>query len=192
MTSSWYSLLFRPAESATAVTQDDESPVLVLVPVLAGIGIAFGWAASFHGLMAPATRLVFPLLVGPPLVLLASWWGRLCLTGACRLLGGRPAKGILISIIAWSWLPLLYLSLPAAIFSRLDKAGQVLIILLLIGMVWQLAIIGAILRRILSFSLLRTVSLLLLSLLLFLVTTSAAGFVLALPTRDWFRLAGAL
>jgi len=192
MGSPWGTLLFRPTDTVTAITQDDETPVLVLVPVLAGIAVVFAWTATAHQLLLPVTQIAAALLFGPPLALLTSWLGRLCLTGVSRLLGRAAPRGAMICVIAWSWLPLLYLSLLALPFSRLNKGAELLLVLQALGIVWQLTITAVALRRLLSFTRLRTISLVLMSFVLYLAIVLAVGYGLSALTGDWFKMAGVL
>lgn len=189
MSSPWINVLLRPAQACAAAMQDDEAPVLVVVPLLAGICMIVAWVATFHTLMTIPTLAGFALLVGPPAVLIASWWGRLCISLAAKLLGGRVASGALASVIAWSWLPLLYLSLAAIAVSRINTNGDLLLPLQAIAFIWQLAIIGAALRKILAFTLWRTISLMLIALLIYLITTAAFGYGLGTLVNDWFKMA---
>lgn len=192
MGSPWCTLLYRPAETVTAITQDDEAPILVLVPVLAGIAVVFAWAVAFHQLLTLPTQVAAALLLGPPLALLTSWLGRLCLTGITRLLGGAVPREALVGVIAWSWLPLLYLSLLTLPFFRWRNGAELLVVFQAIGIVWQLVITATAVRRLLSFSRLRTSFLVLLSFLLFLAIVMAVGYGMSALTGDWFKMAGVL
>jgi hypothetical protein len=169
---------------------DDESPVLVVVPLLAGIGMISAWVATYHTLMTVPTQAGFVLLVGPPMVLVSSWWGRICIGGVGKLLGGRVSPGALARVIAWSWLPLLYLSLLAMAVSRLNPHGELLMSLQAIACIWQLVIIGATLRKTLAFTLWRTIFLMLISLLIYLLTVAVVGYGLGTLFNDWFKMVG--
>jgi TM2 domain-containing membrane protein YozV len=190
MSSPWISVLLKPAEACSALMHDDESPVLVVVPLLAGIGMLSAWVATYHTLMTVPTQAGFVLLVGPPMVLVSSWWGRLCISGVGKLLGGRVAPGALASIIAWSWLPLLYLSLLAVAVSRVNPNGELLMSLQVIGVIWQLVIIGAALRKTLAFTLWRTIFLMLISLLSYLFSVAVVGYGLGTLFNGWFKMVG--
>lgn len=192
MSSPWITILIRPAEASSVMLQDDENPALAVIPVLAGISIAFCWAAAFHKLMTLPTQVGFALLIGPPAAMVSTWWWRICVNAMAKLLGSKPQKGALISIIAWSWLPLLYLSLVALLFTRGSKGAEIALGLQMIAIVWQLVIIGAALRATLSISILRVLSVLLLAVLVYAATSFAAGFGVSTLFNDLFSMAGVL
>ena len=186
----WISVLLKPAEACSAIMHDDEAPVLVVVSLLAGICMISAWVATYHTLMTVPTQAGFVLLVGPPMVLVSSWWGRICIGGVGKLLGGRVAPGALASVIAWSWLPLFYLSLFAIVLSRVNPNGELLMSLQAIGFIWQLVIIGATLRKTLAFTLWRTIFLMLISLLIYLLTVAVVGYGLGTLFSGWFKMVG--
>lgn len=188
MDSPWLGILFNPAKSCSTVIADDEAPVLVVIPVIAGISMILASIGAFHTPMTVLTQVGFALLVGPPAILVASWWLRLCLGGVAKLLGVRVVTGALVCIIAWSWLPLLYLSLVALALSCINTNEELLMSFQAIALVWQLVIIGAALRKILSFTLKRIVLLMLSALLLYLLTLAACGYGLGTLVNDWFKL----
>ncbi len=187
MNSPWIGVLLRPSETFSRIIQDDEAPLLAIVPLLAGISMLFAWGSTVHTVMTLPTQIGFALLLGPPSALLASWWGRHCIKVIIKLLGGRIETGVLISVIAWSWLPMLYLSLPVVALSRITENGAVLCTLQGTAILWQLLIVGAVLRRNLEFTMKRTVSLMLLAALLYLITVTACGYGLGLLAGDWFK-----
>lgn len=189
MNSLWGRILFNPGRCSEAVILDDEAPVLIVVPFLAGICMIFAWVGALHAQMTPLTQAGFALLAGPPMILVASWWWRLCLTAVSKLMGEKFASRDLVCIIAWSWLPLLYLSLIAMLFFRFKIHGEWQLFFQAAALIWQLMIIGGVLRKIHSVTLGRTFLLLLFSLLLYLLSLAAAGYGLGTLVNDWFKMA---
>lgn len=183
----WVGVLLRPSETAAEMIGDAESPLLVSIPVMAGICFIFALSTSFRSLMTLPTQIGFVLLYGPPMVLLSSWWGRLCLGWAGKLLKIRFEKGSLISIIAWSWLPVLCISPIATAAAYTPMADSLLLVLTAIGFIWQLLIIITTLRKTGSLSWPRTIALFLIAALFFLCTLTAIGFGIGLLEGDMFK-----